>query len=248
MSNQWDEFSKSLAEKSVPRRESLRLLGATLAGAVLSPFGLGGAFAGQSDPCKTYCKCRNKSQQSQCLAECRECNSDPRFLCGSCSGGYVCADLTSDPWNCGACGFACAAPGPYECGACINGRCEYACVEGAERCNGICTFLSLDPNNCGACGNVCDGPNPSCYGGVCGHCTPYCPERWCGGNGCGGECVCPSGTYCEYNGYCYDICSPGLTWCDPGCVDLSSDPFNCGSCYHQCAPSEFCAGGICQGL
>jgi hypothetical protein len=31
-------------------------------------------------------------------------------------------------------------------------------------------------------------------------------------------------------------------------VDLSSDPFNCGACYHQCAPSDVCAGGVCQGF
>jgi hypothetical protein len=37
---------------------------------------------------------------------------------------------------------------------------------------------------------------------------PSCPELWCGGDGCGGECACPSGMYCEYNGYCYDGCSP----------------------------------------
>jgi hypothetical protein len=43
-------------------------------------------------------------------------------------------------------------------------------------------------------------------------------------------------------------CPPGLTWCDPGCVDLMSDPYNCGARYHQCAPNEVCAGGVCQGF
>ena len=99
MTSHWDEFSKSLAKTSVPRRESLRLLGATLAGAILSPFGVGGAFAGQSDPCKTFCKCRNKSQQSQCLAACRECDNDPRWLCGNCANGFACTDFVNDPVN-----------------------------------------------------------------------------------------------------------------------------------------------------
>jgi hypothetical protein len=40
MTHRFDEFSKSLAEKSVSRRGSLRLLGAALAGAILSPLGL----------------------------------------------------------------------------------------------------------------------------------------------------------------------------------------------------------------
>jgi hypothetical protein len=45
MDHLFDEFSKSLAE-SVPSRESLRRLGAVLAGAVLSPLGVGTAWAG----------------------------------------------------------------------------------------------------------------------------------------------------------------------------------------------------------
>ena len=39
MTHHWDEFSKSLADDSLPRRQALRWLGAALAGAVLSPFG-----------------------------------------------------------------------------------------------------------------------------------------------------------------------------------------------------------------
>ena len=63
MDHLFDEFSKSLAE-SVPRRESLRRLGAVFAGAVLSPLAAGTAWAGgkqrpAQDPCKTFCQCRN---------------------------------------------------------------------------------------------------------------------------------------------------------------------------------------------
>jgi hypothetical protein len=39
MTHHWDEFSKSLADRFVPRRESLRLLGAAVAGALLGPLG-----------------------------------------------------------------------------------------------------------------------------------------------------------------------------------------------------------------
>ena len=49
MDHLFDEFSKSLAE-SVPRRESLRRLGAVFAGAVLSPLGVGTAWAGRTRP------------------------------------------------------------------------------------------------------------------------------------------------------------------------------------------------------
>ena len=73
MDHLFDEFSKSLAE-SVPRRESLRRLGAVFAGAVLAPLGLGTAWASGTDPCKAFCKCSNRAQQSQCLTACRACN------------------------------------------------------------------------------------------------------------------------------------------------------------------------------
>src|SRR4030095_3855047 len=104
MTHHWDEFSKSLVEKSVPRRETLRLLGAALAGALLSPLGMGTAWAGGRDPCKTFCRCSGKSRQEACLAACRACNNDTSRLCGSCATGYVCADLASDVSNCGGCG------------------------------------------------------------------------------------------------------------------------------------------------
>ena len=49
MGDLFDELSESLAE-SMPRRESLRRLRVVLAGAVLSPLGLGAAWAGRQDP------------------------------------------------------------------------------------------------------------------------------------------------------------------------------------------------------
>ena len=110
MERLYDEFSMSLAA-SVPRRETLRRMGAVLAGMVLSPLGLGTAWAGQ-DPCRAFCRCSNKAQQNQCLVACRACNKQTSRLAGSCgsyvccsteSCGGVCSDLLSDP-NCGACG------------------------------------------------------------------------------------------------------------------------------------------------
>src|SRR4029453_1805779 len=93
MNHLFDEFSKSLVE-SVPRRESLRRLGAVLAGAVLSPMGLERAWAGPkprgaNDPCQSVCKCSSAKQQNQCLKVCRACQSDTSRVCGSC-GNYVC--------------------------------------------------------------------------------------------------------------------------------------------------------------
>jgi hypothetical protein len=221
----WDEFSKSLAEP-LPRRESLRRLGLVLAGAVVSPLGLQSASAGrhpkqQSDPCKAFCKCRNRKQQDHCLKTCKACGNDPGRLSGGCGSYFCCgagltscgsyrADLGSDPYNCGACDYVCDQPGPYEQGACINGRCEYACAEGGVDCNGFCTFLAGDPGNCGACGNAC----PSS--------APYCNQ---------GECICPS----------------GMAVCDGNCIDIQNDPDNCGACGAGCPSSApYCHAGVCS--
>ena len=84
-----DELSKLLAE-SVSRRESLRSIGAVLAGAVLSSLGLGTAWAARPDRCTAFCRwCPTKKKRNQCLAACRACNGNTSRLCGSC-GDYVC--------------------------------------------------------------------------------------------------------------------------------------------------------------
>lgn len=37
----------------------------------------------------------------------------------------------------------------------------------------------------------------------------------------------------------------GETFCGFGCVDLASDPLNCGSCLNACGDGEICGDGIC---
>jgi hypothetical protein len=166
-----DELSKSLAE-SVPRRESLRLIGAALAGAVLSPLGVRTAWAAGPDRCLAFCRCANKAQQNQCLAACRACSGNTSRLCGTC-GTYTCCStstaccngactsVNSDPRNCGACGNVCAASTPY----CDQGVCR-GCPEGATNCGGACIDTNWDSTNCGGCGIVCP-PQFACSFGVC---------------------------------------------------------------------------------
>lgn len=226
MSHFFDEVSKSLAESAMPRRESLRRLGFAITATVLAPLGASFAQAhhqpqGSTDPCKAFCKCRNRRQQDQCLKACKGCGSNPQRLGGGCgnyfccsadqtSCGSYCADLDNDPYNCGVCGYECAPPGANEYGGCLGGACVYACVEGAIECDSGCTFLNWDPNNCGACGNVCGGDAPYCSGGECSPCT-------------GGQAL-----------------------CDGSCVEISQDPSNCGGCGILCGPGENCVGGVCQ--
>src|SRR6476619_3570854 len=124
MSHQFDEFSKIVADGSIPRRESLRQLGFMVTATILSPLGAGFARAGKHPPkppqppkppkpqdlCKKFCQCRNKKQQDQCLKVCQSCGNDPHRVAGACGnhvccsaglvacGGY-CADLANDVSN-----------------------------------------------------------------------------------------------------------------------------------------------------
>ncbi len=207
MENLFDEFSKSLAEPvfgvPVSRRESLRRLGAVFAGAVLAPLGLAtAAWAHGPDLCRAFCKCNTRAQQSQCLAVCRACNSDPSRICGSC-GNYTCcstaccngfcSDLSDDP-NCGACGNDCF-------------------LRGETCCGHYCADLDNDEFNCGACGKVCDPSTPICINGTCNGC--FWPHTNCDGecvdlasdfNNCGGCGIsCAGFDYCG-NGMCQSLC------------------------------------------
>jgi hypothetical protein len=42
-------------------------------------------------------------------------------------------------------------------------------------------------------------------------------------------------------------CASGYAQCGNDCVDLSTDPDNCGACGHACAMGVACAGGVCAG-
>jgi hypothetical protein len=77
----------------------------------------------------------------------------------TCAG--VCADLNTDPKNCGACGTTCASDG-----VCVNGACASSCPAGQTACAGACVDLATNSANCGVCGTACTG-GLLCTGGAC---------------------------------------------------------------------------------
>jgi hypothetical protein len=241
MSRQFDNFSKSLAEDSIPRRQSLRLLGAAIAGAVLSPLATAWG-ANSNDACKSFCRCSNKQQQNACLSACRTCNGDTSRLSGSC-GSYtccstascdgVCSELNSDP-NCGACGNDCRDFGETCCGS-------------------YCSDLDNDFYNCGACGFVCDPPGPNEQGAcIKGYCVHWCND---GASVCNGVCT-AVGSDPNHCGTCDNACSGETPYCyegkcvsgdDCGGADFMWDSLNCGGCGNVCPDHFSCAWGVCEG-
>jgi len=240
MNDPFDDFSKSLSEESVPRRESLRRLGAVFLGAMFGPLALGIETASANpdsrrrrrrirkliprlpigrppeDACTGFCKkCGSKSRQNQCVLACRACGNDPKRMQGSC-GAYAC------------------------------------CGNGTTYCNGTCTYLSDDPSNCGACGNVCGESTPYCIHGTCADCTlgqtkcnGTCTDLYwdpanCGA--CGNTCSSPT-PHCAY-GTC-GACTADFTLCNGTCVDTYFDRQNCGGCGIVCSDSSYCEWGLC---
>lgn len=189
--------------------------------------------------------------------------------CDAACGG--CADLDSDPSNCGACGQVCGAGETCEGGLCTCGATSApspgvdACDWPVECCGGACVSRITDPANCGACGFQC-GPHTVCNMGVCG-CDPATPQ-WvdcdgdvalAGGNGCETDLSVPNDRRCgacdndcRPNASCDGSlvcscnagqldCAPGAPWCET--VFSTSD---CGGCGVSCGSGETCdARGRC---
>jgi hypothetical protein len=162
-------------------------------------------------------------------SECLLCTA-PGAICGG-----ECANLETDPNNCGACGNACPAGDVCGMGACVAG-----CVP--QTCAGLGA----------SCGDVGDG-----CGGVlqCGDCMA---PLTCGGGGepnvCGGPTCQPVGAGCMTSSACCTMscqdgvceCGPGTTACMGVCEDLQTDPANCGMCFNACPMGSACIMGTCE--
>ncbi len=138
--------------------------------------------------------------------------------CVSNGGTFTCADLSSDPNNCGEVGTVCGEGESCVGGVCGCGGTGAACVDGQACCGGACVDVTSDAANCGACGTACSaGETCAASSCGCGDTGVACSAPTAGGLGGGGD--------------------PGESCCGGACV-----PNNDTSC--ACEP---CSGGdTCQ--
>ncbi len=155
----------------------------------------------------------------------------PQCLCGNTSqcgvgeacvlndtGTYLCANLQSDPNNCGMPGTRCNTGETCTAGVCGCGG-GAACASGMGCCAGACVDVSTSAENCGECGNACTAASPTCEAGSC-----VCP-------GAGRECVAPTNDFIGGSSL-GESCCPGM-----GCVANQA-----GS---EAAPSPSCVCNPC---
>lgn len=86
----------------------------------------------------------------------------------SCTGGdtacgATCANLATDPNNCGSCGKVC----PPDAKFCASSTCVASCPNGTTDCSNACVTTATDPKNCGSCGNDCTKQGKICTAGSC---------------------------------------------------------------------------------
>jgi hypothetical protein len=128
--------------------------------------------------CGIVCGAGTSCQQGMCLAAAaqdagttQQC-APPAKMCQNAMGVY-CANVMSDPANCGGCGFLCSAGQFCQQGVCMAGGAGpdasapamISCPAGQTACdNAFCADLSSDPKNCGGCYVQCAG---GCVGGAC---------------------------------------------------------------------------------
>lgn len=148
----------------------------------------------------------------------------------------TCANLRTDPNNCGACGALCTG------GVCIDGVCQrggatcqlgevgrYCRLDAGTSsicCPGSgCVDTAVDNLNCGGC-----GPAFQCGAGL------QCMS---------GRCVAPTCTSATAGRPCTKDGGVAGSCCGTSCAQLSTDPLSCGSCGRQCAQGETCSQGRC---
>ncbi len=181
------------------------------------------------------------------------CNP-PETTCGT-GATATCANLSTDPTNCGKCGTTC----PAELPMCSDGKCGIVCTGNNVSCPGV----SLDagkPEDAGKpkdAGKEPDGSASEGRDAGSNSSAPYCANPANDPKNCGGcNIICPFGensTASCAEGKCVLNCSEGYSNCDNnpanGCeIATATNPDNCGTCGKVCTSANgtpTCTAGVC---
>ncbi len=203
----------------------------------------------ESDPshcggCSRACAPGQLCRQAQCLvADCAGAAASAACALGdgglgACCGSG-CADLATDPANCGACGDGCATGQ-----ICANKSCLYSDCSASGASNQGCLLADAGAGSC--CGGGCQDPSDFASDSAnCGYC----------GNACGAGEVCTQ-SRCAFlacaagddNASCAFLDGGFGSCCKSACVNggaYAADPANCGACGTVCASDQTCGGGQC---
>ena len=187
-----------------------------------------------------------------------------------------CVNRASDPQNCGSCGRACPSTHMCQNGGCVPVCATNETLCGGGDAGLSCANLNTDGRNCGVCGRACDR-DQVCSGGVCtfmcrmgttecsrddgdGGTMRYCTEPMVDRNNCGACGNRCADNYICLDGRCRINCEKLLTRCPrPGadagpegggeqCVDVGTDPRNCGTCGTMCPFGQVCFRNRCDAI
>ncbi len=175
MQSRFDALAKLLAG-GMSRREVLRRLGGTAAGAVLASLGLGcqDEVLAPSRPLFATGRCRTGGRKCRESSECCSNFCDPTTGVCACPPPRVECPASGQCIFCGSdqvlnpttCQCECV-PGTTTCTVGGNTRC---CPQGTQCCvsfgTPFCADTTSDPRNCGHCGGTCNA-DEVCFNGRC---------------------------------------------------------------------------------
>ncbi len=199
------------------------------------------------------------------------CGLENALVGGACKPGYAlcgsdCVDVLTDSRHCGRCDATCApevacsggtCSGSFDASSDATGDGSFSDANdgsAADASDGSFADATGDGSSTDASrdGSVtdatADGSATDASDASVDACPPppYDNAATCGS--CFVKCVAPDTDCLNVGGsfVCRPPCTPPLQACRGVCVDLQSDPFNCGVCDKIC-PSNVCVAGKCQG-